>query len=170
MPNRRGMTDDFREDAELFRFIVESAKDYAIFTMDRDGRVMTWNPGAERIFGYNAGEIVGEDAAIVFTPEDRERGRLELEMRTALEQGRAEDTRWHQRKDGHGLWVDGMMMPLKDGAGQARGFVKILRDRTAEKSSVNRLHASEARFRLMIESLKGYAIFSLDLEGRISSW
>jgi PAS domain S-box-containing protein len=170
MPNRRGLTDDLREEAELFRLLVESAKDYAIFTMDRDGRVLTWNPGAERLFGYHAAEILGEDVAILFTPEDRERGQPDLEMQTALETGRAEENRWHQRKNGERLWVDGMMMPLKNDAGQARGFAKILRDRTAEKSSADRLHASETRFRLMIESLKGYAIFSLDLEGRISSW
>jgi len=170
MPNRRALNGDRREDAELYRFLVESAKDYAIFTMDRDRRVLTWNPGAERVFGYGTGEILGKPADLVFTPEDRERGRPEREMQTALEAGRAEDTRWHQSKDGERLWVDGVMMPLKDDAGRARGFVKILRDRTAEKTAETRLRASEARFRLMIESLKGYAIFSLDLEGRISSW
>src|SRR5215213_9213970 len=87
-----------RQGDELFRLIVESAREYAIFTTDLDGRVTTWNVGAERLLGYPEGEILGQDARIIFTPEDRERGVPEREMQEALKSGRAEDMRWHARK------------------------------------------------------------------------
>lgn len=170
MAGQRNGNEELHRDEAVFRLIVESASDYAIFTMDQDGRVLTWNPGAERIFGFSASEIVGNDGRIIFTAEDREQGQPETEMRTALAEGRADDTRWHLRRDGSRLWADGSMVPLKDDAGQPRGFVKIVRDRTAEKCIEERLRESEARLRLMIGSIKGYALFSLGPDGRISSW
>jgi len=170
MSNQPQPNNERWDEAELFRLIVDSAKDFAILTMDPNGRVLTWNSGAEHIFGCTASEMVGQDITTLFTPEDRAQRQPQREMEEALRSGRAEDTRWHLAKDGSRLWADGMMVPLKDDAGHARGFVKILRDRTAERRAYERLCESEGRLRLMVESVKGYAIFSLDLAGRISSW
>src|SRR3954464_4567611 len=91
---------------EVFRLMVESARDYAIFTTDGQGRVTTWNAGAERVLGFREEEIVGKDVRIIFTPEDNERGRADSEMDEALKTGRAEDRRWHLHRDGHRLWAD----------------------------------------------------------------
>ena len=159
-----------REGDELYRLIVESAREYAIFTTDDEGRIATWSAGAERILGYKEAEVLGQDARIIFTPEDRERGVPEQEMRTALETGRGEDMRWHVRKGGSRFWADGDMMPLKDEQGRARGFVKIVRDRTAEKRAETRYRESEERFRLMVESATDYVIFTTDLENRVTTW
>ncbi len=128
-----------RERAELFRFIVESAEDYAIFTTDIERRVTSWNVGAERLMGWSEAEFTGQSADVIFTPEDREAGQADKEANKALAQGRADNLRWHMKKDGSRFWGDGVMRPLKDDAGNTRGFVKIFRDRTAE------LQAEEAR-------------------------
>jgi PAS domain S-box-containing protein len=117
----------------LFRFMVESVKDYAIFALTADNRVVNWNPGAARIFGYLDEEIIGQSGAIIFTPEDRERGEPEREIRTALAEGRAEDDRWHLRKDGSRFFASGVMAPLLDEAGRVCGFIKVARDITEQR-------------------------------------
>jgi PAS domain S-box-containing protein len=123
------------EERELFRLIIDSAKEYAIFTTDRRGRVLTWNAGAERLTGYRAEEIVGRDAGLIFTEDDQHRGAPEDELATAESRGRAEDERWHRRKDGSRFWGSGILMPIRDGA----AFVKILRDNTERKRAEDEL-------------------------------
>jgi PAS domain S-box-containing protein len=113
---------------ERYRLIVESATSYAIFTTDLLGILTTWNPGAEKVFGFSEAEMVGEDFRVLYTAEDREAGQAEVEMRTAESEGRAADERWHVKKDGGRFWADGLVMPLKDNADKIRGFLKILRD------------------------------------------
>src|SRR4051812_22896086 len=100
---------------ELFERIVESATDYAIFTMDPNGLVTSWNVGAERVLGYAEGEIVNRSADVIFTPEDRAAGAAEGERVQAFAAGRAEDERWMMRKDGSRFWASGLVMPLKGG-------------------------------------------------------
>ncbi|MBD2468886.1 PAS domain S-box protein [Nostoc sp. FACHB-145] len=119
-----------QESESRFRLIVESAKDYAIFTLDLDGMVTSWNSGAERLLGYKEAEIIGHSSCIIFTPEDNETGLAEQELQTALTQGRAEDERWHVRKDGSRFFASGLMMQLHDEVGNVQGMVKILRDIT----------------------------------------
>ncbi|MDQ4134792.1 MAG: PAS domain S-box protein [Pseudomonadota bacterium] len=125
--------------------ILESATDFAIFTTDERGLVTFWNEGAWRLLGWREEEIVGRDTRIIFTPEDRAQGVPEQEMRTAAGAGRAEDERWHVRKDGSRFWSSGLAMPLRHGA---RGFLKILRDRTdhlhAERNQTRRLDQLKA--------------------------
>jgi PAS domain S-box-containing protein len=128
---------------ELFRFMVESVKDYAIFATDHEGRIVSWNSGAERIFGYAEAEIIGRDGSIIFTPEDIERGVPEGELRTAAREGRAEDERWHVRKDGSRFWASGMVTPLMDEEGRVRGFVKVAHDNTERKQALESIHRSE---------------------------
>lgn len=144
-PGTNDMSDDSRqvdlqrEHAELFKFIVESAVDYAIFTTDLERKVRSWNTGSERLMGWTEEEILGQSADIIFTPDDREQGDPDKETNTALREGRATNRRWHLRKDGSRFWGDGLMCPLKDDTGVTKGFVKIFRDRTAD------LRAEEAR-------------------------
>jgi PAS domain S-box-containing protein len=141
-----------REAEEKFRFIVESATGFAIFTTDLAGRVDSWNPGAERILGYDEAEILGQDCRIFFTPEDNANQSPDREMRSSLTQGQGNDERWHVRKGGARFWASGLMMPLRDGSGKVRGYLKILRDMTAEKRAEEALRESEARFRSMADS------------------
>lgn len=120
-----------RESEERFRLVVESATDYAIFTLDPDRRVRTWNPGAAAIFGYAEAEILGRSGDILFTPEDRARGAPEDEVRAAVATGRAADERWHIRKDESRFYASGVLFPLRDA--DAPGFVKIARDLTERR-------------------------------------
>jgi len=110
--------------------VLLSAIDYAIITMDSEGRITGWNPGAQAIIGYTEAEAVGRPGDIVFTPEDREAGRFILELCRALEHGRADNDRWHIRRDGTRFWASGLMMPLLGTTGQPDGFLSIMRDRS----------------------------------------
>ena len=135
---------------ELFELIIDSSTDFAVFTMDPHGILTSWNIGAERLFGYAEGEIVGGSADLIFTPEDREAGAPEKERVQARAKGRALDERWHQRKDGSRFWASGLLMPLKD---VGCGFVKITRDRSEQHRGEERLRENEERFRLLATSI-----------------
>lgn len=124
-----------RQSESRFRFIVESAKDYAIFTLDLNGIVTSWNVGAERLLGYSEAEIIGREGRIIFTPEDQEQGKAEREMELAQTQGQVENERWHMRQDGSRFWASGLVMPLQDKAGTMQGLVKILQDKTTERQN-----------------------------------
>jgi PAS domain S-box-containing protein len=143
LPENRHTPKSAPVNEELFRLMVESVKDYAIFTTDMDGRVMSWNTGAENIFGYGEAEILGQDTSIIFTPEDVESGAPERELRTAEREGRAEDERWHVRKGGSRFWASGIMTPLRDAVGQLRGFVKVARDNTEGRQAQEELRQRE---------------------------
>ncbi|HEV2911889.1 MAG TPA: PAS domain S-box protein [Pyrinomonadaceae bacterium] len=148
MPDSRRNDKSLQESApvseELFRLMVESVKDYAIFATNIEGRVVSWNAGAERIFGYAEADILGRDCAILFTPEDIESGAPERELGNAATEGRAEDERWHVRKDGTRFFASGIVTPLKDDAGRLGGFVKVARDQTARRLADER-QAQRAR-------------------------
>src|SRR5215218_4667491 len=122
-----------QQSEQRFERLVEAAKDYAIFMTDATGRVSTWNEGAQRLFGYGEAEIVGEDASVLFTPEDREGGAPERELQKAREEGRAEDERWHMRKDGSRFWASGFVRPVRDEEDNLIGFSKVARDLTERK-------------------------------------
>lgn len=113
-----------------YRLAVESAKDYAIFTIDLSGRITGWNTGAENLLGWEEAEAVGRPVNVIFTPDDNREAIAEEEMRLAVTEGRADDNRWHLRKDGGRFWANGLMMPMRDDAGGLTGFLKILRDLT----------------------------------------
>lgn len=116
-----------------YRLAVESAKDYAIFTIDLAGRITGWNTGAENLLGWSEEEAVGRPVNVIFTPDDNREAIAESEMRLAVTEGRADDNRWHLRKDGGRFWANGLMMPMRDDAGGLAGFLKILRDLTEIK-------------------------------------
>ena len=112
---------------EHFRLLVEGAEDYAIFMLDTEGRIVSWNAGAQRLFGYREEEIVGESGSLLFTPEDRLRGMPELELNEAEAEGRAKDERWHMRKDGTHFWASGFVRPVRGDTGNLMGFAKVAR-------------------------------------------
>jgi len=149
------MTPEFEADRrewerELFRLLVTNTRDHAVFVVDLDGRIRTWNVGAERVMGYREEEILGQPVAVTFTPEDCAQGVPEQELRTALREGRADDDRWHQRKDGTRLWVSGVMVLLRDEAGTPRAFAKVMRDCTEAKLVADALRESEERLRVAL--------------------
>ncbi len=119
-----------------WRLVVDSVEDYAIFTLDLEGRVSTWNPGAERVFGWTEAEIRGREVDILFTQEDRAAGVPSREQAVAVETGRAEDERWHVRKDGVRFFASGVMTPLRDG--HLMGYTKVCRDVTARRQAEQR--------------------------------
>jgi PAS domain S-box-containing protein len=152
---------------EQMRLILDSATDYAIFTLDREGIITSWNSGGERLVGYEDSEIIGKDARIVFTPEDREKGEPEKEIFKAYKDGRAENERWHMRKDGSRFWGSGLMLPLR--APGTPGFLKIMRDETArhQADEMNRLLVRELSHRVKNTLALVQAIVRETLRGRI---
>jgi two-component system CheB/CheR fusion protein len=144
---RRQAEERARVGEERMRLVADSTKDYAIITMDRDGLITSFNSGAERMFGYREEEVLGQSDEIIFTPEDRAAGVPEEEKRRARADGRAEDERWHQRKDGSRFFCSGVTTPLL--AGEFHGYAKIGRDLTgrqeAENSRAEQLRLEQGR-------------------------
>ncbi|HET9212235.1 MAG TPA: ATP-binding protein [Thermoanaerobaculia bacterium] len=121
------------EAGEGYRLLVDAVEDYAIFSMDPEGKVASWNAGAQRLLGYEAEEILGRDGACFFTPDEAQAGVPEAELRKAAETGRASDDRWHVRKNGSYFFASGITTSLRDAQGALLGYVKIMRDRTDRK-------------------------------------
>jgi PAS domain S-box-containing protein len=148
----------YRRVEDLYRRSIEEVKDYAIFMTDPGNLVVSWNLGAERILGYGEAEIIGQSAALFFTPEDRARGEHERELATAAAEGRAEDERQHVRRDGTRFWASGVVTPVRSDAGILLGFTKVMRDMTDRR----RLEEERDRFfklsvdLLCIAGLDGY--------------
>lgn len=156
--------------SDAFRLLVEALQDYAIFMLDADGRVLTWNRGAERIKGYSADEIVGRHFSIFYPPDDVAAGTPAQVLRTALRDGRVEYEGWRVRKDGTRFWANVVITALYDETGRLRGFGKITRDLTERRAVAEELRRSEERFRLLIEGIRDYAVYMLDPSGRVSTW
>jgi len=149
--------------------VLHEVRDYAIYMLDPQGVVLTWNNGARAIKGYLAEEIVGQSFSRFFTAEDLAAGRPERLLHSAREQGRVEDQAWRLRKDGTRFWADVVITALHEN-GQVSGFLKVTRDLTERRVAEEMLRQSEERARLLIESVKDYAIFMLDPRGYILSW
>ncbi len=134
---------------ELLYQLVDNVKDYAIFVIDPAGMVVSWNIGAEKLFGYSADEAIGRNTAFLFTPEDRASNIPEREIATSLRDGVASDERWHMRKDGTRFFASGLQTPLYNDAGEHTGFAKIARDLTerveAERELLATLNSVEER-------------------------
>jgi PAS domain S-box-containing protein len=162
--------DPVSSDADLYRDIVESATDYAIFTTSLEGFVMSWSHGAHNLLGYDADEILGRNVGIIFSFEDQLEAAHLTEMRTALADGRADDNRWHVRKDGSKLWASGLLMPLRDESARIYGFVKVMRDRTELLAQDLAVRSNEERLQLILQSATDYAIFTFDGDGTITAW
>jgi len=124
-----------RDRSGLLDAILVSAKHYGIVVLDPHGNIRTWNSGAENIFGYTAEEIIGQPVSALFTMDDRNHGVPDRELETARRRGRADDIRWHLRKDGTTFWADGVMTPIFGPSGELEGYVKILRDATEQRET-----------------------------------
>lgn len=158
------------QEAEQFQRIVADVQDYAIFLLDPGGVVLTWNSGAEAIKGYRFDEIVGQRFSRFYPQEAIARGWPQYELEVAAREGRFEDEGWRLRKDGSLFWANVVITALRCPNGGVRGYVKITRDQTERKRQEERLRQSEERFRLIVESVRDYAIFMLDPEGRVATW
>ena len=153
-----------------FELLVQSVTDYAIYMLDLEGRVTSWNAGARRFKGYEADEIIGQHFSRFYTDEERNRGVPRIALETAEREGRFEAEGWRVRKDGTRFWANVVIDPIRDPTGALVGFAKITRDLTERRAAEVELRASEERFRLLIQSVTDYAIYMLDHEGRVSSW
>ncbi len=154
----------------MFQRMVEQVRDYALFLLDAEGYVRTWNAGAQRIKGYEPDEIIGQHFSVFYPREANERGWPAYELKTAAAEGRFEDEGWRLRKDGSRFWALVVITALRDEAGRLLGFSKITRDLTERMLHEEALRQSEERFRLLIEGVTDYALFMLDPEGVVSSW
>ncbi|BBO33388.1 ATP-binding protein [Lacipirellula parvula] len=130
---------------ELWQTISANVTDYAIFMLSADGKIATWNAGAQRILGYAEEEIIGHSFSEIFTPADKSQQQPRNELRIAQERGRAEDERWHVRKDGSAFWASGIVTPLWDKNGALKGFAKVLRDITDRKNAEDKLQEENRR-------------------------
>jgi PAS domain S-box-containing protein len=158
-------------DGELsFRLLVGSVADYAIFMLDPSGRVTTWNTGAQLIKGYRAEEVVGEHIEKFHVPEEREANKPRSLLARAEADGRVEDNGWRLRKDGSRFWANVVLTALRAPSGELHGFAKVTRDLTKQRLAEERLQQSEERFRLLVEQVRDYAIFTLDPNGHILTW
>jgi PAS domain S-box-containing protein len=157
-------------DAGRVELLVDAVADYAIYMLDPDGFVTTWNPGAERINGYQAIEIIGQHFSRFFTLEDRARGLPERILEAARSGGRHEAEGWRVRKDGSRFWANAIMQPLRDEQGALVGFAKITRDITERVQAQQAIIDGERRFRILVEGVIDYAIYMLDPSGMITNW
>ncbi|HLM00367.1 MAG TPA: PAS domain S-box protein [Pyrinomonadaceae bacterium] len=149
-----------------YKPLVEEIKDYAIFHLNIEGQILSWNQGAERIFGYSKNEVIERDFTVLFTPEDRAQSIPELELKKAEETGRAEDTRWHLRKDDSRFFAQGVTTALRNEGGKLIGFAKIARDGTAQREMEEALLESEEKYRIVAETATD-AIISINEQSTI---
>lgn len=169
---RPAMSDEPKNPLEQSRLklLIDSVVDYAIYMIDPEGVVSSWNAGAARIKGYTEAEILGANFSCFYTPEDRRNGLPQRALRTAVEEGRFEGEGWRLRKDGTPFWSHVVIDPIRSPEGVLLGFAKITRDLTERKAAEETLKQSEQQFRLLVQSVTDYTIYMLDPDGRVSNW
>jgi PAS domain S-box-containing protein len=150
--------------------LVSSIADYAIFMLDPQGIVTTWNLGAERIKGYKADEIVGKHFSAFYPADVAAKRYPEYELEVAANVGRFEDEGWRVRKDGSLFWANIVITALRDETGRLIGFGKVTRDLTERRAHEESLRQSEERFRLLVDGVVEYALFMLGANGRVVTW
>ena len=153
-----------------YRVLVASITDYAIYMLDLEGRVISWNAGAERFKGYTAEEIVGRNFARFYTEADRDKGLPQTALRTAATEGKFEAEGRRVRKDGSIFWAHVVIDPIRDPSGKLIGFAKITRDLTERMAAEATLRQSEDQFKRLVQSVTDYAIYMLDPQGLVASW
>jgi len=158
------------DDAWRLQLLIDSVIDYAIYMIDLDGRVASWNSGAARLKGYSAEEIIGQPFAKFFTSEDQAGEFPQQALAAAARTGRFESEGWRVRADGSRFWALGVIDAVRDHQGKLIGFAKVTRDMTERRLEQSRLLESERRFRHLVESVVDYAIFRLDKDGLVATW
>ena len=157
--------------AELrFRQMIDSVKDHAIYMLDPQGCMSSWNRGAERLKGYSESEVIGRHMSMFYPQEAVAKGLPQKELQEALERGQHEHEGWRFKKDGSRFWANVVVTPMYDELGALIGFSKVVRDITEKKKTEEALQATQLRFRQMIDSVKDHAIYMLDPQGCMSSW
>jgi PAS domain S-box-containing protein len=157
-------------DAERFHLLVDAVTDYAIYMLDLEGRVVSWNAGAERLKGYQPTEIIGQHYRRFFTPEDQQCNLPAQILKGATEHGRYESEGWRLRKDGTRFWASAILQKVQDQRGRHIGFAKVTRDITERKTTQDALLESERRFRILVQAVTDYAIYMLDPGGIVINW
>ncbi|UGQ46930.1 hybrid sensor histidine kinase/response regulator [Massilia endophytica] len=153
-----------------YELLVASISDYAIYMLDVDGYINSWNAGAERFKGYLAPEILGHHFSEFYTEEERASGKPQRALDIARRDGRFEGEGWRVRKDGSRFWAHVVIDPIRTGSGELIGFAKITRDITDRRAAQEALRESEQRFRLLVQGVTDYAIYMLSPEGLITNW
>jgi len=143
LTERRAAEEELRESEERFRLLIQSVTDYAIYMLDPEGRVSSWNPGAERFKGYSANEIIGEHFSRFYTEEDKQAGIPRIALATAQHEGRFEAEGWRVRKDGSRFWASVIIDPIRTDGGQLLGFAKVTRDLTEKRATEEQLRQSQ---------------------------
>jgi PAS domain S-box-containing protein len=153
-----------------YRLLVEAVTDYAIYMLDPDGIVTSWNAGARRFKGYEPGEIIGSHFSQFYSEDDRQSGLPARALEIAAREGKFEDEGWRIRKDGTRFWAQVIIDPIRASSGELIGYAKITRDLTERRKAEETLRQSQEQFRLLVQGVTDYAIYMLDPTGRISSW
>ncbi|MEP7173880.1 MAG: PAS domain S-box protein, partial [Aestuariivirga sp.] len=156
--------------AERYRVLVEAITDYALYLLDPQGNIASWNPGAQRFKGYGANEIIGKNFSLFYTPEDRAAGIPQKTLAIAAKEGKFETEGWRVRKDGTRFWTHVVIDAIRNPSGSLLGFAKITRDLTERREAQAALKQSEEQFKLLVDSVTDYAIYMLDTEGNVASW
>ncbi|MBB3223053.1 hybrid sensor histidine kinase/response regulator [Pseudoduganella umbonata] len=166
-PTRKPALPDFQQRYEL---LVASISDYAIYMLDSEGYVSSWNAGAERFKGYKAHEIMGQHFSRFYTEEDKEAALPERALNAARNDGRFEGEGWRVRNDGTRFWASVVIDPIRNADGELVGFAKITRDITDRRDAQEALRQSEQHFRLLVQGVTDYAIYMLSPQGEITNW
>lgn len=153
-----------------FELMLRAIRDYAIYLLDKDGYIVSWNAGAERFKGYTADEIIGQHFSRFYTEEDRRRGLPQHALHTAATEGLYEAEGWRVRKDGTRFWTSVVIDPVRDDDGTLIGYAKVTRDIGDKKRAQEELFAAEQRFRLLVQGVRDYSIFMLDADGLVTNW
>jgi PAS domain S-box-containing protein len=153
-----------------YRLLVEAVTDYAIYMLDINGRVTSWNAGAHRFKGYQAAEIIGQHFSRFYTEEDRQAGLPMRTLLTAAVEGRFEGEGWRLRKDGTRFWASVVVDAIRDAEGHVVAFAKITRDLTERRLAEDSLRKSEEQFRHLVQGVTDYSIFLLEPDGKVGSW
>jgi PAS domain S-box-containing protein len=153
-----------------FKLLVQSIVDYAIYMLDPNGFVTSWNAGAERIKGFQAEEVIGKHFSTFYTEEDRAAGMPARVLETAAREGKFEGEGWRVRKDGSRFWASVVVDRIADDEGKLVGFAKITRDMTEKREAEQAIREAEARFRILVQGVTDYAIFMLDPQGHVTNW
>lgn len=155
---------------DRYRLLVDAITDYAIYMLDRQGTIVSWNAGASRFKGYAAAEVLGTHFSRFYRPADRDRGLPLVALNHATEEGRFEGEGWRVRKDGSEFWAHVIIDPIRNEDGVLIGFAKITRDLTERRQAEEQLRRSEQQFRLLVQGVTDYALYMMDSDGRVSSW
>jgi PAS domain S-box-containing protein len=157
-------------DEERYKLLVDAISDYAIYMLDTEGRIASWNAGAQRFKGYEPWEILGEHFSRFYTDEDRLNRLPERAINTATTEGRFENEGWRVRKDGSRFWAHVIIDPIWDRSGDLLGFAKVTRDLTERKKAEAELKQSEDKFQILVQGVTDYALYMLSPEGYVSNW